>query len=102
MIGAVLYQELLLASRRTRQYVFRWIYAGWMILQLLGLAFIYVWQTIFFPGMNFTILVCTIITPVLIVQQFILLALTTPVFGNSLCTQAPFSRRYRKHKPGRG
>jgi len=80
VIGPVLYQELLLASRRTRQYVFRWIYAGWMILQLLGLAFIYIWQTIFFPETDFTILVCTMITPVFIVQQFILLVLTTPVF----------------------
>src|SRR6266852_8356129 len=80
MIGPVLYQELLLARRRTRQYVFRWIYAGWMIFQLLGLAFIYVWQTIFFPGTDFTILICTMITPVFIVQQFILIVLTTPVF----------------------
>jgi ABC-type transport system involved in multi-copper enzyme maturation permease subunit len=80
VIGAVLYQELLLASRRTRQYVFRWIYAGWMMLQLLGLAFILIWQTIFYPDLDFTILVCTMITPVLVIQQFVLLVLTTPVF----------------------
>ncbi len=82
MIGPVLYQEMLLASRRTRQHVFRWIYAGWMTFQLLGLAFIYGFQTLlpFSEKMNFTIDVCFVITPVFIVQQFILLVLTTPVF----------------------
>src|SRR6516165_9218613 len=32
MVGAVLQQEWLLSSRRTRLHVFRWIYAGWLIL----------------------------------------------------------------------
>src|SRR5579871_6801949 len=30
MIGAVLYQEWLLGSRRSRLYLFRWVYAGWL------------------------------------------------------------------------
>jgi ABC-type transport system involved in multi-copper enzyme maturation permease subunit len=81
VIGPVLYQEMLLASRRTRQYVFRWIYAGWMCLQLLGAAFIYFSQTIFFRDKtDLTILICSAVTPIFIVQQFILLVLTTPVF----------------------
>lgn len=81
VIGPVLYQEMLLASRRTRQYVFRWIYAGWMIFQLGGLAFVYIWETLIFPEKtDVTILICTVITPVFVVQQFILLVLTTPVF----------------------
>jgi ABC-type transport system involved in multi-copper enzyme maturation permease subunit len=80
VIGPVLYQELLLASRRTRQYVFRWIYAGWMVLQLLGLAFVYMWATILSDDKtSLTMLVCGALTPVLIVQQLILLVITTPV-----------------------
>jgi ABC-type transport system involved in multi-copper enzyme maturation permease subunit len=31
MVGAVLHQELLLGSRRNRLYVFRWVYAGWLV-----------------------------------------------------------------------
>lgn len=31
MIGAVLQQEWLLGSRRSRLHVFRWVYAGWLI-----------------------------------------------------------------------
>jgi ABC-type transport system involved in multi-copper enzyme maturation permease subunit len=32
MVGAVLHQELLLGSRRNRLYLFRWAYAGWLVL----------------------------------------------------------------------
>ena len=35
MIGPVLRQELLLGGRRQRLYVFRWIYAGWLLALLL-------------------------------------------------------------------
>jgi ABC-type transport system involved in multi-copper enzyme maturation permease subunit len=81
VIGPVLYQEMLLASRRTRQYVFRWIYAGWMTFQFLGLAFIYFMQTVFLPeSTDLTVPVCSVITRVFVLQQFILLILTTPVF----------------------
>jgi ABC-type transport system involved in multi-copper enzyme maturation permease subunit len=34
MIEAIVRQELLLGSRRTRLHVFRWIYAGWLIVQV--------------------------------------------------------------------
>lgn len=34
MIAAIVHQELLLGSRRTRLHVFRWIYAGWLIAQV--------------------------------------------------------------------
>jgi ABC-type transport system involved in multi-copper enzyme maturation permease subunit len=36
MVGSVLHQEMLLGGRRGRGYVLRWIYAGWLILQVLG------------------------------------------------------------------
>src|SRR5437660_7402322 len=41
MVGPVLYQEMLLGGRRGRQYAFRWIYGGWLIVQLLFLYSIY-------------------------------------------------------------
>ena len=37
MIGPILHQELLLGSRRNKLHVLRWIYAGWLILQVLFL-----------------------------------------------------------------
>ncbi len=37
MIGAVLHQELLLGSRRNRLYLFRWVYAGWLVAVVLFL-----------------------------------------------------------------
>jgi len=81
VIGPVLYQEMLLASRRTRQHVFRWLYAGWMIVQLSGLAFIYFFGALFSPEKNdLTFQICRDLTPVLVAQQFILLILSTPVF----------------------
>jgi ABC-type transport system involved in multi-copper enzyme maturation permease subunit len=32
MVGAVLHQEMLLGGRRNRLHVFRWLYAGWLVL----------------------------------------------------------------------
>jgi ABC-type transport system involved in multi-copper enzyme maturation permease subunit len=40
MVGPVLYQEMLLGARRNRAYVFRWCYAGWILLQLSFLLWI--------------------------------------------------------------
>src|SRR5947209_16670182 len=34
MVGPVLHQELLLGSRRNRLHVLRWVYAGWLVLQV--------------------------------------------------------------------
>lgn len=35
MVGAVVHQEMLLGSRRNRLHVLRWIYAAWLVLQVL-------------------------------------------------------------------
>jgi ABC-type transport system involved in multi-copper enzyme maturation permease subunit len=35
MVGAVFHQEWLLGSRRSRLYLFRWVYAGWLVLLVL-------------------------------------------------------------------
>jgi ABC-type transport system involved in multi-copper enzyme maturation permease subunit len=37
MVGTVVHQELLLGSRRNRLHVFRWVYGGWLILQVFWL-----------------------------------------------------------------
>jgi ABC-type transport system involved in multi-copper enzyme maturation permease subunit len=42
MVGPVLFQELLLGSRRNRLYLLRWCYAGWLLLQL---GWMYLGQT---------------------------------------------------------
>ena len=41
MFGAVVRQEMLLSNRRNRTHVFRWIYASWLVLQLIGLWFMF-------------------------------------------------------------
>ena len=41
MVGPVLYLEILLGGRRGRQFAFRWIYAGWIVVQLFVLYMIY-------------------------------------------------------------
>jgi len=41
MIGPVLARKLLLGSRRSRQHLFRRIYTGWLVAQLLLFYFLY-------------------------------------------------------------
>jgi ABC-type transport system involved in multi-copper enzyme maturation permease subunit len=36
MLRPILYQEMLLGSRRSQPYLFRWLFAGWLVLQLSG------------------------------------------------------------------
>jgi ABC-type transport system involved in multi-copper enzyme maturation permease subunit len=44
MVGPVLYQELLLGGRRNRLHVLRWIYAGWLVVQVLWFYFLFIGQ----------------------------------------------------------
>src|SRR5436190_24388414 len=44
MLGPVLHQELLLGGRRNRLHVFRWIYAGWLVLTVVGLFFQFMYE----------------------------------------------------------
>ena len=39
MVGPLFYHEMLLGSRRSRDHIFRWVYGGWLILQVMWLAF---------------------------------------------------------------
>jgi ABC-type transport system involved in multi-copper enzyme maturation permease subunit len=93
MIGAVLYQEWLLGSRRSRLYLFRWIYAGWLaFLVFFGyfdckaeersrLTGRNVASTTFFlERASMPEVVGQWFAETFVVQQMILLALATPAF----------------------
>src|SRR5690242_5044041 len=81
MVGPVLYQEMLLGGRRGRQYVFRWLYAGWLIVQVL-----YFYMTsgmgALFSGATTPVLadVASRFVHVFVIQQLVLLVLVTPAF----------------------
>jgi ABC-type transport system involved in multi-copper enzyme maturation permease subunit len=85
VVGAVFHQELLLSSRRTRQFVFRWLYAAWLVVQVIGLyvmsLFAYQMTLLLYQReIDKTILVANDFTHTFLIQLFILLALATPVF----------------------
>src|SRR5437762_2300504 len=88
MIGPVLAQELLLGSRRSRQHLFRRIYTGWLVAQLLLFYFLYLIEANligkwFFSGAvnpSATTDFAGSFISKLIYQQFILLLLATPAF----------------------
>src|SRR5437773_11603371 len=88
MIGPVLSQELLLGSRRGRQQVFRRIYAGWLILQLLGFYWMYLMESNWLGSRMFggdidseaAGVFGSRFTAVLVSQQLLLLLLATPAY----------------------
>lgn len=90
MLGPVLYLEMLLGGRRGKQYLFRWIYASWLILQLLFLYFLY-WTTYkarsyayygyyYRPDTSATGEFATGFLTTLLIQEWIVVALATPAF----------------------
>src|SRR5262245_58172001 len=83
MVGPVLYQEMLLAGRRSQQYVFRWIYAGWLVVQVL--LFSYFW--LFSPGSYVISDLAAHFTEIFLVQQLVLIVLTTPAFAAGSLTE---------------
>ncbi len=88
MVGPLFYHEMLLGSRRSRDYIFRWVYGGWLILQLLWFAFtdqfLYWFNP---PNQDYTPYVCRHFCEVFIPQHFILIALVTPAFVASAITE---------------
>ena len=94
MIGPVLYLEMLLGSRRGRQYTFRWLYAGWLLLQLMFLYLLYRAQLAASmrkppwgdgrPDWNATADFAGSFVELFVVQQLILLLLATPAFLRSV------------------
>src|SRR5262245_56174764 len=89
MVGPVLHQEMLLGSRRSRGYILRWLYAAWLILQLLSFYFLF-WaetrSTPYQPNRSVTSLVAPRFTSVFLQQQLVLLVLATPVFAAGAVT----------------
>jgi ABC-type Na+ efflux pump permease subunit len=88
MVGPLFYHEMLLGSRRSRDHVFRWVYGGWLILQVFWCAFFdwFLWVS---GALNeqFTPYVCRHFVEVFIPQHFALLALVTPAFVASAVTE---------------
>jgi ABC-type transport system involved in multi-copper enzyme maturation permease subunit len=90
MVGPLFYHEMLLGSRRSRDYVFRWVYVGWLLVQLCWFAFIDSFLYSFFstpPSQHYTAYVSRHFAEVFIPQHFILLALVTPAFVASAITE---------------
>jgi ABC-type transport system involved in multi-copper enzyme maturation permease subunit len=87
MIGPVLSQEMLIGSRRNRVHVFRWLYAGWLILQLL---WFYFQQSVFHvAGIDESPVIARVATRFLalfVAQQMILLTLITPTLAAGAIT----------------
>src|SRR5438045_8563857 len=81
MVGPVVYMEMVLGSRRGRQYIFRWIYAVWLVLQLLYFYWTYWIGSIFAPPALLPTPVVSerFIEPFLF-QQLIRIQLATPAF----------------------
>lgn len=89
MVGSLFFHEMLLASRRTREQIFRWIYAGWLILQLLGFTVATLLTFSFQRGTDlgaFTPFLARDFTEVFLVQHLILIVLVTPAFVASAIT----------------
>jgi ABC-type transport system involved in multi-copper enzyme maturation permease subunit len=79
MFGPVLYLEMLLGSRRGKQYIFRFVYAGWLVLLYVGAAIGYLFAVLQHSG--------EAVKPfgegllgLLLVQHFFLIILVTPAF----------------------
>ncbi|MBL8799755.1 MAG: ABC transporter permease subunit [Planctomycetia bacterium] len=94
MVGPVLYLEMLLGGRRGRQMIFRYIYAGWLILQLTLSYFIYrthaATSSMAFGGLadpNATSDFATGFVEVFVVQQLIIILLVTPAFAAGAITE---------------
>jgi ABC-type transport system involved in multi-copper enzyme maturation permease subunit len=83
MVGPLFYQEMLLGSRRSREHIFRWVYAGWLLMQLLYFAvtdwFLYVGFATP-PSQAYTPYVSRHFVEIYLAQHFILLMLVTPAF----------------------
>jgi ABC-type Na+ efflux pump permease subunit len=80
MVGPVFYQELLLGSRRNREYIFRWIYGGWLVLEVLYFAVAEAFNLITFDERLYTPTVCRSFFNVFLAQHLLGLVLATPAF----------------------
>ncbi|HEV3263084.1 MAG TPA: ABC transporter permease subunit [Gemmataceae bacterium] len=95
MVGPVLYLEMLLSGRRGRQHVFRWVYAGWLVVQLCFLYFLYrlsamramaMSMRLGRPDPNVSSAFAASFVELFVVQQLVLLLLATPAFAAGAIT----------------
>jgi ABC-type transport system involved in multi-copper enzyme maturation permease subunit len=89
MVGPVLNQEMLIGTRRSRLHLFRWLYGGWLLLQVFLFSLTAGLPAALNPKVNSSaaIRLAADLTPVLIAQQIILVFLVTPVFTASAITE---------------
>ena len=85
MVGPLLYHEMLLGSRRSRDHAFRWVYAVWL-LATLGWCMSFDWL-LHGAGTPYSPFVCRRFVEFFIPQHFILLLLVTPAFVASAVTE---------------
>jgi ABC-type transport system involved in multi-copper enzyme maturation permease subunit len=82
MVGPVFHNEMLLNGRRNRLHALRWIWAGWLVVQLLGSAFV-AWAMTIDPFSEtrqaVTPLVAGWFVEWFVIQLLLFLALATPV-----------------------
>src|SRR5262249_18733007 len=90
MIGPVFHQEMMLGSRRSRAYIFRWVYAGWLLLQV-GWFYLYWFFSTLVPwydGPGYaTPLVAAWFVEMFLFQQLILLQIATPILVAGAATE---------------
>jgi ABC-type Na+ efflux pump permease subunit len=88
MVGPLFYHELLLGTRRSRDYIFRWVYGGWLVLQVMWIAvldrFAYLMGAF---TQEYTPHVGQHFAQIFVPQHFALLALVTPAFVASSITE---------------
>ena len=102
MIGPVLYQELLMGSRRGRLVFLRRLYAGWLILQFTFFFVLYlydVWRSMLPPpegpgqmDLQASSRFAESYLTAFVVQQFALLFLLTPAFVAGTVTDEKSAR----------
>src|SRR5262245_61819667 len=86
MIGPIVFQEMQ-GSRQGRFAVFRWIYAAWLLLQLLFMAFIHWIDCIFAPKQaECWAAFGTSYFRLFVGQHFLLLVLATPLLAAGAIT----------------
>ena len=86
MLGPVFNQEMLLGGRRNKLHVFRWIYAGWLVVQVLWYALLFAasgddrrHNFSYMPGAG-PYIVGAKFSETFVMEQLLFLALVTPAF----------------------
>ena len=86
MLGPVFNQEMLLGGRRNKLHVFRWIYAGWLVVQVLWYALLFATSGddrrhnfSYMPGAG-PYIVGAKFAETFVMEQLLFLALVTPAF----------------------